>query len=51
MIEWDDIGIAAAIVAVIVGLGLIYIPLAFILPGIALVVWEAWRRRNVKRGK
>ncbi len=47
MLEWDDIGIAIAIVAVIVGLGLIYLPLAFILPGVALVGWEAWRRRDV----
>ncbi len=49
MIEWEDIVIAIAILAVIVGLGLIYIPLAFILPGVALVVWEAWRRRGVRR--
>ena len=49
MIEWNDAGIAVAIVAVIVGLGLIYIPLAFILPGVALLTWEAWRLHKARK--
>lgn len=32
-VEFEDIVIAIAIVAVIVGLGLIYLPLALLLPG------------------
>ena len=43
----EDIVIAIAIVAVVVGLGLIYLPLAFLLPGGALIGWEVWRRRDV----
>ena len=52
MIKWDgtEVGIAAAMVAVCVGLGLIYLPLALIVPGAALIGWEAWKRRNVRRG-
>ena len=51
MIEWEEVVIAIAMIAVCVGLGLIYLPLALIIPGTALIGWEAWRRRDVRRGK
>ncbi len=50
-IWFEDIVIAIAIVGVIVGLALIYLPLAFLLPGATLVGWEAWRRQDVGRRK
>jgi len=50
MIEWqEELGIAVAIVALIVGLGMIYLPLSLIVPGSALLGWEAWRRRGMRR--
>ncbi len=51
MIEWSDIAIGTAIVALLIGLGMIYLPLAFILPSTAVIAWEAWRLRNRRRRK
>lgn len=45
----EDVLVLAAFAAVVTGLGMIYRPLAFLVPGTAFLVWSAWRRRDVKR--
>lgn len=49
MIELEDILLAISVVALVVGLGMVYLPLALILPGIGFIGWAAWRRRSVRR--
>lgn len=45
VVEFEDILLALAVGAFIVGLGMIYLPLALIVPGAGFVGWAAWRRR------
>ena len=47
MIEFEDVALAASIVAVIVGLAMIYLPLAMIVPGAVFISWAAYRRRRI----
>ena len=44
MIELEDVLLAIAAMAVIVGLWWVYQPLALILPGVGFIAWAAWRR-------
>jgi len=44
MIDLEDVLLAISVLALIVGLGMIYLPLALILPGGGFVGWAVWRR-------
>ena len=49
MIELDDVVLAIAVIALVVGLGMIYLPLALILPGAAFIGWTAWRQWPMRK--
>ena len=51
MIELEDILLALSVVAVMVGLGMIYPPLALILPGAGFIGWAALRRWPMGKGR
>ena len=44
--DLEDVLVAASVVAVVVGLFMIYRPLALIVPGMAILFWIAYRRRG-----
>ena len=49
-LELADFVIATAAVSLVVGLGMVYFPLAFILPSVGYLAWEGWRRWHRQRG-
>jgi len=44
MIELEDILLAISAAALIVGLGMVFLPLALIIPGAGFLGWAAFRR-------
>jgi hypothetical protein len=46
-----DLAIAAALVALVYGLAVVYYPLGFILPAACYLAWEAFRRWPRNEGK
>jgi len=51
MIELEDIVLAISVVALAVGLGMVYLPLGLVLPSAAYIGWVVWRGRSVGRGR
>lgn len=51
MIELEDILLAISVAAVAVGLGMVYLPLALIVPGVLFIGWATWKRRVIGRGR
>ena len=51
MIEFEDAVFAVALAVMVIGLGMIWLPLGLVVPGGACVGWLTWRRWNVGRHK
>jgi len=49
MVDFEDILLGIALLAVVVGLWWIYKPAALIVPGAAIIGWSLWRHRIPRR--